>query len=559
MDATPAPHPFEPNIQEYIDVLKRRRWIVIAFCFITTVSVLIASFIATPIYRATATIVVEGEETNVLNAIESANRGASFDIFENYLETQMEIILSRSVAGKVFDQFKLIESDLYKDSKEPFQSFTKDIVLQRLKGTRIIKISVDNPSPELAKDLANGLADAYAQDNLMRRSLTFIRNQRMANLNSEFLRLEDKFESLSALYGPNHPDMIALQQEVEKLATQILDAPRSTAEPTKKSKQLDFMKETLLKIQEASVISSSRMSNIYVADKATVPHQKIRPKRILNTLIGFVGSLVVGVFLAFAVNYLDDTIRTQDDLKRYMGHVPFLGFILNLKGRKNKTLVDQIVQTQSESAAAEAYRLFRTRILWSVSRDHKLKDIAVLSTGPSEGKTTVASNLAIAFSQIKMKVLLVDTDVRRGRLHESYRVDNTPGLGHYLMETCAFKDIVRKTEIPDLSIVTCGESVVDSSQLFMSQRMTEFVAEARKNFDIVVYDTPPVTMIADAGILMKELDAAVLVVRCGLTGIRQFMHGLTLVHEMGVKLIGVVLNGSDASHSPYYSKYYTKK
>src|SRR3989338_2211630 len=137
-----------------------------------------------------------------------------------------------------------------------------------------------------------------------------------------------------------------------------------------------------------------------------------------------------------------------------------------------------------------------------------------------------------------MKVLLVDTDVRRGRLHESYEIDNAQGLGRLFLGSRSFPGVGKKKKILNLSMVTCGESVVDSSQLFMSRRMGDFLAEARKHFDIVVYDTPPITLISDAGILMKELDAGLLVARYGVTGLRQLKHGLTLVHEMGVKLIG---------------------
>src|SRR3989338_8602403 len=171
------------NLTDYWDIFKRRRWVIFSFCLITTTVVAIASFMMQPVYRATTSIVVEGEEYNVL-ATDSSNKGASFDIFENYLQTQMEIILSRSVAGHVFEQYKLGEREEYKTSKDPVKKFTKNsIFLERLKGTRVIKISVDVPDPELAAKLANSLADTYAQDNLMRRALTFIRNQRMASFN----------------------------------------------------------------------------------------------------------------------------------------------------------------------------------------------------------------------------------------------------------------------------------------------------------------------------------------------------------------------------------------
>ena len=554
---------------DYWDIFVRRRWVIFSFCLITTTVMAIASFMMQPVYRATTSIVVEGEEYNVL-ATDSANKGASFDIFENYLSTQMEIILSRSVAGKVFEQHKLGELEEYKTSKDPVKQFTKSIFLERLKGTRVIKISVDMPDPELAAKLANSLSETYAQDNLMRRALTFIRNQRMASFNQEYLRLQDKLASLSTIYGPLHPDMINLKHEIRKLATQI-EAERSGMKelassveiPENVLKEHEALKNTLQRIQEDSVFSSSRMNNIFIADKAIVPKDKIRPKRILNIAVGFFGGLIGGIFLAFVINYLDDSIKTEEDLKKQLGSaVIFLGALpvekSVKKGQGHNPKVDQLVSIQMESPSAEAYRLIRTRILWSVSKDRALKDMAVLSSVPGEGKTTVASNLAIAFSQLKLNTLLVDTDIRRGRLHESYGLSNEKGLGHYLMGTAPFKELIGKTEMPNLFIVTCGKSVIDSSQLFTLPKMSEFIREARERYDMIVYDTPPVTIISDAGILTSQLHGAVMVSRSGVTRARELQKALSIIKASETKLMGAILNASDSTEVAHYNKYYQK-
>src|SRR3989338_2861915 len=346
------------NLTDYWDIFKRRRWVIFSFCLVTTTVVAIASFMMQPVYRATTSIVVEGEEYNVL-ATDSSNKGASFDIFENYLQTQMEIILSRSVAGRVFEQYKLGELEEYKTSKDPVKKFAKNIFLERLKGTRFIKISVDMPDPELAAKLANSLSETYAQDNLMRRALTFIRNQRMASFNQEYLRLQDKLASLSTIYGPLHPDMINLKHEIRKLATQI-EAERSGMKelassveiPENVLKEHEALKNTLQRIQEDSVFSSSRMNNIFIADKAIVPKDKIRPKRILNIAVGFFGGLIGGIFLAFVINYLDDSIKTEEDLRRQLGGVIFLGTLpveKTAKKGQSVPLVDHLVNLNSES------------------------------------------------------------------------------------------------------------------------------------------------------------------------------------------------------------------
>ncbi len=565
---TPFSPPNESSFKDYLYILKRRRWIVLSFCIITTVVVTIASFVMTPLFRATATIIVEGEDTDILKSTESSSAAVSFDIFENYIQTQMTIILSRNVAGKVFNEFKLGELKSYKNNSDPVKTFIKsNIELERLKGTRIIKISIYDPEPQRAADMTNRLAEIYSQENLMRRALTVIRNQRMSSLNAEYLRLQSKLDTLSNQYGPKHPEMIALKEEIRMMAKRMqsekLAAQNSLAKPINSEEQ-QMLEDILLQIQENSVMSSSRMNNVMIADQAVVPTRKDRPKRLLNMLIGFVGGLVGGIFFAFVVNYLDDTIKTDEEVKRYLGKsVVFLGSLFSEKHKAGnsteRTNIDQLVHLQSNSPSAETYRLVRMGILWFASKDNPIKDFAVLSPGPGEGKTTVASNIAIALSQVNHRVLLVDTDIRRGRLHESHGVSNDKGLGQYLMGSLSIDAVIKKTEIPNLSLVTCGESVIDSSQLLSSKKMAEFIQETRKRFDMVVYDTPPVVLISDTSILISQIDSTLLVIRSGTTTIRMFSKALEIIKESKTRLIGVVMNGTSFSdEKSYYGKYYKK-
>ena len=544
---------------------------VLSFCLICTVVVALASFIMTPLYRGTTTIAVEGEGTDMVTSYEKAStENTSYDIFENYLVSQMTIIRSRSIARKVFDEFKLGESKRYRRAKDPLKAFLDDIFLERVKLTRIIKVSVDNPDPKTAADLANRLAEVYAEDNLTRRALTFIRNQRMASLNNEYQRLQNKLDSLSNQYGPKHPEMIALREEIETMGRRIRNQQntiRGAASGTPNA--LDnqaLLEKVLIKIQEGSVISSSRMNNIIIADRAIVPKEREQPKRLLNILIAFVGGLFGGVFLAFFVDYLDDSIKTEDDLKRHVGEFPLLGSVfiephaLPSKGVTARPgSIDHLLASNPESPSAEAYRLVRMGVLWA-ARNKPMKDVAIVSTGPEEGKTTVASNLAISLSQTKMKVLLVDTDMRKGRIHDSYSLTNEKGLGLYLTGELKFDEVVQKTEIPNLFIVTCGKSMIDASQLFSSPAMSEFIREARARFDIIVYDTPPITIISDTSILLSQIDSALFVIRSGITSARTLSKALYIFKKSNTRMIGVVFNAANPSEClPNYYKYYHRR
>jgi len=198
-------------------------------------------------------------------------------------------------------------------------------------------------------------------------------------------------------------------------------------------------------------------------------------------------------------------------------------------------------------------------VQWYYGRDRALKDFAVLSPGPGEGKTTVASNIAIALSQIQLNVLLVDSDIRKGRLHASYDLPNDRGLGHYLtVEKMPLDQVIQKTTIPELSLVSRGDSIINSSQLFSCQKMSDFIKETRERFDIVIYDTPPLMIISDAGILIPKLMGSLLVVRSGVTSFKVLPKVFSMIQKSESKFIGVALNSTDFTQNSYYSKYYQR-
>ncbi len=561
----------EKNIKDYFQILSRRRWVIISFFVICTAVITVGTFLMTPLYRSEVKIIIEGENTNVRSAEESASAGTSIDIFETYVTTQIELIKSDTIAGKVYEEFSLKDTPRYR-KKVGFEKifthyFSKDIYIEPVKGSRMIVIAFEYPDPKIAADVANRLAEVYVKDNLMRRALVFIRNQRMASLNDEFLRLQSKLDTLSNRFGPKHPEMIALRNEIRTMARRIEN------ERAKETNNADIMEsvsmedqalleDTLHKIQESSVFSSSRTNNVGIVDYAYASKDPVKPKKVLNIILGVFVGLFGGFMLAFLVDYLDDTIKTDEDLKRHLGKVLFLGSVFSERSAFQKKDLDRLVALQLDSPSVEAYRLIRMNVLWYATRENSLKDFAVISPGPGEGKTTVTSNLAIAIAQANLKVLLVDTDFRRGRIHEIYGYEGGKGLGEYLTESYSLDEVTRKTETPNLSVVPCGKSVIDSAQLLSSQRMTEFIKESRKRYDIVIYDTPPITIISDASIMISQLEGCLLNIRCGFTTARVLNRALTLIKESKSKLIGVILNdmtmSDKTSYTKYYKKYYNK-
>lgn len=585
----------ETNLKDYWNILLRRKWIVISFCILATIVSTVLSFAMTPLYKATATIVIEGEDSSMGTA--DSSKGMSFDIFENYLETQMSLILSRSIAGKVFEEYKLNTQPRYQgrihpaaawmqektrqiksffvdeprsavNKSDPLNVFLKDVELERLKGTRAIRIAVYNPDSQTAAKVANALAERYSRDNMMRRALTFIRNQRTGTLNQDYLRLQSKYDYLSNQYGPMHPEMIALRNEIRAMASRIEQEKKRNIDPdaagspfkgANSEEEEKLLDDILRDIQESSVLSSKQMNNISVADPAVPPQQISKPKKKQNILVGLLGGLVIGIFLAFFVDYLDDTIKSEEDLKRVLGNVNYMGsipFDKHVKGFRRISKVDRLVVQRPLSESAEAYRLIRIQLHWHMKKNPYFKDIAVMGSMPDEGKSTVASNLAISLAQLNKKVLLVDADIRRGRLARTYGTAKKKGLGQYLTEDASFYEIIQKTKIPNLSIVTPGESVIMGAELLSSHKMAEFIQETRENFDMIVYDTPPVTLISDAMVLLSHLHGAILVSRTGLTRARLVPKAISLMRSANPNVIGVVLNSTQTVENKYYHRYY---
>lgn len=589
----------EVNVKDYWDILVRRRMVIITFCAVATVAVAIFSILTTPLYKSSATIMVDNEDSNVLNPSDNSSKGMSFDIFENYLQTQMSLILSRNVAGRVFRDLNLASDPRYqgetnslmrsfaeKKSKfltflgirkksgvadiDPLALFLEDVELERLKGTRAIKISVLHPKAETAALIANGLAERYSRDNLMRRAMTFIRNQRMSSLNADYLRLQSKYDAMSNQYGPKHFEMIQLKSEIKALANRIQveqykkpaeaaalqETPFGNVSNEEEKKLLD---EILRKIQENSVFSSDQMNNIAIVDQAVPSSEVAVPHKTRNTIVAFFASLFAGIFLAFFAEYLDDTVKSEEDLKKVIGNSNFMGVVPyenQVKGFKRLSQVDSLVTQRPLSGSAEAYRLLRIQLNWFMKKKPEFKDFAIVSSLPDEGKSTISSNISLALAQLNQKVLLVDADIRRGRVSRTYTNEKKKGLSHYLSDNLMLDDVLQETKIPNLWIVTPGENMIKGSELLSSPRMAEFIEETRARFDMIVYDTPPITMIADTAVLLSQLHGAILVTRTRVTRARIIPKALRLIQDTNTSLIGVVLNSTSGIENKYYHRYY---
>jgi len=216
------------------------------------------------------------------------------------------------------------------------------------------------------------------------------------------------------------------------------------------------------------------------------------------------------------------------------------------------------VNSKPKSAIAESYRTIRTGLLFSSTEEQPLKSVLLASPGQQEGKTTTVSNLAIAMAQNNKKVLLVDADMRKPQLHRVYETDNKTGLSSYLSGQSLFKEIVHKTSVENLSIIPCGPHPPNPSELLASNKMSEFITTAEKDFDLIFFDAPPLMMVTDAVILSKIVNGTVILLESGKTSKKIVPVLRKKLDNAKSRVIGLVINKIKPQNGEYnyYAGYY---
>lgn len=313
--------------------------------------------------------------------------------------------------------------------------------------------------------------------------------------------------------------------------------------------------------EQELLISSSRPDNIKISAEAITPGVAIGPNRNRNIIVAFLISLAVGVGLAFLLDYLDDSVKSSDDIGRHL-RLPTLALIphqnisekrklLSAKNGGAGTSMALIALEDNRSAMAEAYRHLRTSLLFS-SAGKPPKTILVTSSQPSEGKTTTAMNTAITLAQSGAEVVIIDCDFRRPRLHSHFNLDNVNGLTNYLSGDRNPNNLLKTyANLPNLKIITSGPIPPNPAELLSSNEMKNLLQYLKGNFQHIVIDSPPAISFTDAAILATLVDGVVLVALAGKSSIHLMRRFKQRLGTMGARIYGVVLNGIKANSVEY--------
>ncbi len=320
------------------------------------------------------------------------------------------------------------------------------------------------------------------------------------------------------------------------------------------------------KAQELA-IAGSRPDNLKISSNAVTPASPIGPKRTRNIFVAFLMSLAAGIGLAFLLDYLDDSVKSSDDIGRHLG-LPTLASIphqsvldkrkLGRLSAKNSPAqagsLALVAIEDNRSAMAEAYRHLRTSLLFS-SAGKPPQTILVTSSQPAEGKTTTAINSAITLAQSGAEVVIIDCDLRRPRLHSHFGMDNVSGLTNYLSGERNPANLLKTfPELPNLKIITSGPLPPNPAELLSSNEMKNLLQFLKGNYKHIIIDSPPAISFTDAAILSTIVDGVILVALAGKSSIHLMRRFKQRLGTLGARIYGVVLNGikSDSVEYGYY-------
>lgn len=288
----------------------------------------------------------------------------------------------------------------------------------------------------------------------------------------------------------------------------------------------------LQRYRELSAEAGVQANNIQLVDRAVVPSKPVSPRLIVTLLLALVGGIVSGVAAAFAIEHLNDTVRSGEELDQKLG-LPLLGAIPEVKG-----VAEEL--EDPKSAVSEAYNSIRAALLMS-SRHGLPRSLAFTSIQPSEGKTTTAFSISKGIARVGKRVVVVDCDLRRPALHKAFEIANRAGVSEFLSGQMPIEPLVQSTEFENVSIVTCGLIPHNPTELLSGPLFGQMLNELGARFDIVIVDTPPILGLADAVLITSQVEAVVLVMQSGRNYRGALRTSVARLHRAGVNLIGALL------------------
>jgi polysaccharide biosynthesis transport protein len=519
------------SLQDYLTVLRRRRWLIVAVTLLTFLAAIGASLVQTPVYEAEAEVIVEpvrrAQDVTLEELLVPQNA---------FVETERLVVTSRPVATRAAEALGVTD----------VSELLEDVEVEAVRDTRVVRIIASDTDPVRAASTADAFATGYL-------------DHRRAQAVDELLAAAATIESRAT----------AIREDIAAIDAQLEDADgdEATALQLERDSLVSQLASVNAQAAETGEGGQSVAGGGSVLTPAEVPVTPASPQPVRNAALAAVLGLMLGIGLAFLRDFMDDVIRDESDFKRATGGRSIVGRIPTWRDPEGGDRLATIVEPTS--MASEAYRELSAGVRFMLLATQGTGDtpevadgqllgrsIMMTSATAGDGKTSTAANLAVAAARVGLRTLLVDADLRRASVGRRFGLGRTTGLSDLLLAGDSLHEHVVDVGVDNLLLLPAGTVPPNPTELLASPAMRALEHEIRTQVDLVIYDSPAVLAVPDALELGRHVDLAIVVGRADTTGRRQLHSAIERLEQVGTEVAGTVLNGIDSSSDGYYYSYY---
>lgn len=507
------------DLRELFLIMRRWLWLLILGAILGGVSTYIFSVYQQPVYEATTEVFISQPRSNELSELGYLN---AYQLLPTYAELMVtDDVLNETATRTNY----VIEAE--------------NISVQQIRDTQILQVKVEDTDPVQAAAFANMLVVVFREQQYELQTARYADSKENLETNMEEQRvaIDELLEKMAAI--PN-----TAEYKVEREWTNLLLVQAN-----------DIYSNLLNNYESLRLAEAQSISTVQLVELAKPDDEPIRPNILTNVILGITVGLMLSGGIVFLVEYLDDTVRTPEEISRGYD-LSTLGYIARISiPARNKRTEGVHVLLEPRSPISEAFRSLRTNIEFAgiVS---PIRTILVTSPGPKEGKSTVSANLAAVMMQGGKRVIIVDCDQRRPRIHKLFGMQNRLGLTGIFRGQVNLNDAAEKYA-ENLSVITSGAIPPNPAELLGSTMMDKIINRLSEMADIVILDSPPM-VVTDPAILSTKVDGVILVVNPGLTKKEAFKAAMTQLKRSEARILGVVVNQIGKKSSHYYEYYYAK-
>ncbi len=593
------------ELKRYFFLFRRWVWLLILGGVLGAAGGYLGSANQTPVYQAnTRFVILRAAQTS------SADYYAYLDS-QQLVQTYIQLLTTDRVLQAASDELG-------------YPVYAGQANAQQVNDTQFVRLTVEDTDPQRAADVANVLVTVLINQNEELQSVRYVNSEKnlqsqIDQVQSQITILQTQINDISATTVQDQLTQVqtqidALQKQITELENQLTELKKKYPTPERKaeiadkeatlenikpilalyqqvytnlvvlgqpvengantSTRLDQLQTTLSlyqsiylnllnSLEAVRLAKAQNTPNVVQVEPAYAPTAPIRPQPFQSTMLAGAVGLMLAAGIAFLVEYLDDTIKTSDDVERIL-QLPVVGYIAQIQYERGSE-ESLYVTRQPRSPVSEAFRSLRTNLEFA-GVDRPIRRLLVTSAAPNEGKTTVAVNLAAIIAQGGKHVVLVDADLRRPKVHRFLGLSNQFGISDLFRGNVAVRMVSQRiSEQENVSVITSGSLPPNPSELLASVRMDQILREVEQEADFIIMDSPP-SLVADVQVVAAKADGVILVVHPGHTKADAAQATLEQLNRVGARVVGVVLNriprdradyyGGYRHYSPYYSGYH---